>query len=384
MGILKKHKGGIERFASSLLELVHLDAEIVNKTTDPFEFFSAYDSMISTLKALVDLEKKMKFSAALPSEDLKRIMAMKESHIASFIERSYAHMVSSFPPYYPSQTKWERAQNYFTLMEIQIDKMFPSNIQRLEQLKGSLEISLLSSGGAIQITRTRTERERQQRAECEENSQLQKAKSTNDIRFPDWYITITFGKSSSPSYNKAVFMAKRAPQYHEQFNDGEILHQAIYSQKPKDFIQFIALYEFVGNWKSAFVFINGIMMDKQILKGIINCYGSKCRSNELEYCYGGYGSKINPLACRYIGISRWHNQWWSFYQKQGYFYYLDKRTIKEMIDGTMKTKGFCPAFDYNKIKSELKSLPDKVTTKQLEEIVQNHNIGYHGFDGSLF
>ena len=110
--------------------------------------------------------------------------------------------------------------------------------------------------------------------------------NSEHIVFPDWYVSISFGKSSSDNYMKAVTLAKAAPQYHEQIDDGKILHQAIYSSKPKEYLAFIMLYELVGNWKSSFVMINGNLIDRKVIGNLNYCYGDKCRSCNPKFCYG--------------------------------------------------------------------------------------------------
>ncbi len=75
--------------------------------------------------------------------------------------------------------------------------------------------------------------------------------------FPDWYISLSFGKSRSAAYPQAVALAKMATKYLEHDIDGKPLHQAIYSDEPKEYLKFIKLYELVSGWKSCFVVING-------------------------------------------------------------------------------------------------------------------------------
>ena len=87
-----------------------------------------------------------------------------------------------------------------------------------------------------------------------------------------WHVSISFGKSTSQNFSKALAMAKNAPQYIESTDEkGNPIYQATYG--PDEYLKFIALYELVSNWKSSFVFMNGEMVDRKIVGGLNYCYG---------------------------------------------------------------------------------------------------------------
>lgn len=71
--------------------------------------------------------------------------------------------------------------------------------------------------------------------------------STKNIKFPNWYVSISFGESRPPSFPQALVLAQSAPQYIENNVSGKILYQAVYSDKPTEYLQFIKLYELVSN-----------------------------------------------------------------------------------------------------------------------------------------
>lgn len=79
----------------------------------------------------------------------------------------------------------------------------------------------------------------------------------NNNLFDEWIISISFGKSTSANYKKALFLAKNAPKYDEVGEDRELTHQAIYTSSENDFNNFVTLYEIVKGWKSTFFFLNG-------------------------------------------------------------------------------------------------------------------------------
>lgn len=186
----------------------------------------------------------------------------------------------------------------------------------------------------------------------------------SDTIFPDWHVSISFGKSTSENYAKAVVLAKNAPQYHEQIDNGVILHQAIYSCKPTDFIAYLMLYELVGSWKSTFVIVNGNLTDRKIIGKLNRCYGDKCRIGNNKYCYGASYMTENPFGCHRLQISACNTPWWSFYNHVGTRWILDKRAMKERIDAYARIYNICPCFNYTQIIKTLNALPDSMSNSQ--------------------
>lgn len=204
----------------------------------------------------------------------------------------------------------------------------------------------------------------------------QNVKTSPDFYFPDWYVSVSFGKSSSDNYQRAVALAKKAPQYHEQTDNGKILHQAIYSAEPKEYLAFIMLYELVANWKSSFVFINGQMIDRKIIGKLNYCYGDKCRSGNPKFCYGASYMTENPFGCHRLQISACNNPWWEYFRKSGFKWVLDKQSIKQKIDACTNTYSICPCFNYDNIIKELNKLPNTLNDSQLNQL-RNKNFGLH-------
>lgn len=187
-----------------------------------------------------------------------------------------------------------------------------------------------------------------------------------------WRISISFGKSSSQNYLKAVTLAKSAPQYHEQEDNGHILHQAFYSSKPDEFLAFVMLYELVGSWKSSFVMINGKLIDRKIVGQLNYCYGDKCRSKKSRFCYGASYMTENPFGCHRLQISACNNPWWSFYRDVNGVLVLDKEAMKEQIDAVAEIFHLCPCFHYDIIMNELDKLPRTISRRKLENLKRNY------------
>ncbi len=179
---------------------------------------------------------------------------------------------------------------------------------------------------------------------------LKREEVSQNVRFPDWYIMISFGKSSSSNYIKAVTLAKHASIYQEQEDDGNITHSAIYGKSKKEYLSFIQLYETVSNWKSTFVICNGEIIDRKIVGQLNYCYGDKCRSGKVDFCYGASMFTDNPFGCHRLQISRFNNPWWSFYREIKGEYILDKGDLYERADSVAEAYNYCPDFDLNTIK----------------------------------
>lgn len=190
----------------------------------------------------------------------------------------------------------------------------------------------------------------------------------NDIALrdgPDWYISLSFGKSSSASFPQAIALAKMAPQYLENDVEGKIVYQAIYSQSPKDYLNFVKLYELVSNWKSCFVIINGEVVDRKIIGQLNYCYGDCCRSGNPEFCYGASDMTENPFGCHRLQISACNHPWYSFgnFHNDGYFY-IDKKAIEERAASYASVYYRCPNFNWQKIKETIDNLPFRISRQE--------------------
>lgn len=194
---------------------------------------------------------------------------------------------------------------------------------------------------------------------------------SKEIIYPNWYISISFGESKSQSFAQAVALAQMAPQFIINNVEGKKLYQAIYSDKPNEYLQFIKLYELVSNWKSCFVVLNGKIMDRKIIGKLNYCYGDKCRSGRSDFCYGASEMTENPFGCHRLQISAYNNPWTSFgqYDTSGIFH-IDKIAIKNRIMDYSTPYLDCPCFSMDKVLEALDKLPNKINK------TSNYNSSY--------
>lgn len=171
-------------------------------------------------------------------------------------------------------------------------------------------------------------------------------------------------------------MAKAAPSYHEQTDEGHILHQAIYSAKPEEYLSFISLYELVAKWKSSFVLINGGVIDRKVVGQINYCYGDKCRSGNPRFCFGASELTANPFGCHRLQVSAANNPWWSFGERLygGKQFYVDKQAIRERIDSYARVYKICPCFDYDSIIQTLHTLPSLLSPQEYGKLANSLSV----------
>ncbi len=203
----------------------------------------------------------------------------------------------------------------------------------------------------------------------------------NDIALkddPDWYISLSFGKSSSASFPQAVALAKMAPKYLENSVEDKIIYQAIYSSTPKDYLNFVKLYELVSNWKSCFVIINGEMVDRKIVGQLNYCYGDCCRSGNPEFCYGASYMTENPFGCHRLQISACNHPWYTFgtLHNDGYFY-IDKKAIEERAASYASIYYRCPKFNWQRIKEAIDNLPVRINRQEYFDMMDSDDDDIH-------
>jgi len=382
--------------ANKLLEIINKEDYFISKTIDPDEYFNGNDSLMSNLNELSRIEN-ISFINGTPEDDIKQINDNYDKNTELFIDRSFEKIKNDIKKYISSKEKRNILVLYYLSINKYKDKISRSTmcnlISNLEEIDLELDLNLfpidyiddsfdylsdIKPSNNELIDFKKNDFKSLENIKTKNEIQNKDFLQTNELIFPDWYITISFGKSTSLNYEKAILLAKRASQYHEQYNNGNILHQAIYSDEPKEFLKFVILYDLIGKWKSSFVFCNGVMMDKQILKELIYCYGNKCRSKESDYCYGSYGRKINPFPCRRIGIARWSNQLWRYYSKNNSHYILNKQELVNLITNLAKKSGFCPKFNYDEMICALNSLSNKITSDQYYKMFYDDDNRYQG------
>lgn len=194
------------------------------------------------------------------------------------------------------------------------------------------------------------------------------------INNTNWEISVSFGKSSSSNFSRAIYLAKNANKYEEYDFDGQTVYQAYFNAQPKSYLKFIELYELISGWKSVKVMINGKFVDRKIVGGLNYCYGDKCRTGRSDFCYGASDMTKNPFGCHRLQMSACNTPWISFARFDGRNYIIDKSAIYQRANEYSQAYRLCPCFNWDKIVEAINNLPDILTKKQFEKICLEENL----------
>lgn len=185
----------------------------------------------------------------------------------------------------------------------------------------------------------------------------------------DASIKLGFGKSSSANYGYVVELMQRQPTYSVDTDSN--IHTATFS--PDSIEDFFEVFEYVKNWKSSFVEINGIKFPITKIRNGLSCFRERQKAFDPEkYCFGhdaGDNSiySTNPLGCRLCGITNayWKGGWYTIgtLSKSGIFT-VDKAQIKHIVKNNIEEIGFCPVLDISAIMARIDELPDKINPKK--------------------
>lgn len=188
----------------------------------------------------------------------------------------------------------------------------------------------------------------------------------DSIKSLPWYISISFGKSTSENFAKAMFLAKSSNYFLETQIEETEIYQAFFTADAQSYLKFVQLYELVGNWKSSFVIINGELVDRKIVGGLNYCYGDRCRSGRNDFCFGASFMTKNPFGCHRLQISAGNSPWWSFSILQGGNYIIDKTAImtRAMEYGTAYR--VCPCYNHEYVINTINNLPNSLSYKQYQ------------------
>lgn len=370
MGLFFKSKKRKEAefMAPQWLKQVEESVNLVNNTKNPDVFFSRYDFLIETLKKLVDIEKYLKFTGDKPSDILRSIKDKKVNTINDFIDRFYKDILVQINKLKTEKAKQKRINNFNELLEPFVDKMEKTNINKFIELNKELNNHLILE-----------EKAEKDITIINNTNDIATVKNNLDSIINSWNIMISFGKSSSKSYEKAVYLARNSTKYNELTDtNGDITHTATYTNDKKDFLKFIILYDLVSNWKSTVFIINGEMVDQKTIGKIKYCYGDKCRSIKSDFCYGASYMTANPFGCHRLQISNSNNSWLKYYEQSGSHYELNRDSMIERIKLASDTFRYCPSFDIENIMNIVKSFPLILNNKEYKELVQTEsNIDFY-------
>lgn len=188
-------------------------------------------------------------------------------------------------------------------------------------------------------------------------------------------IKLGFGKSSSANFGYVLELIQQQSTYSLE-GDGSV-HTALFSEDNIE--QFFDIFNYIKNWKTSFVEINGAKVPMSKIRIGLSCFRERQKSyNPENYCFGEDAGEYrlystNPLGCRHCGITNnyWSGGWYTIgnLSKSGIFS-VDKRQIRHIVKYKIEEIGFCPVLDVNEILQHINNLPDKINPKT------DHNFEY--------
>lgn len=370
-----------KQYVSDLLRQRDESANIVNNTKNPETFFGRLGFTFDVLLELITYEKYNFFTNSIPTKDYQKLLDTLENAVDAFIDRSYEAQLEKVSKLKTEKAKNNNMKKYFEnlITAFECSNTFWTGNNRMPHYKGMLYTEK-NKKRVYDMYKSFCE-EKSNELEVADNKVIDVQSSKNEIvsdlattEIPTkWEISVSFGKSTSSNFDRALYLAKNAKRYEETEYNGKKIYQAFFSSKPKSYLEFIKLYELVSGWKSTSVMINGEMVDRKIISGLNWCYGDRCRTGKTNFCYGASEMTDNPFGCHRLQISRCNHPWWQFTNYNGVNYTVDKKAILERATDYSTAYRLCPAFNWEKIVRAIEELPDTIDSIESYEL-----------DGSFF
>lgn len=350
--------------AESKLKIVQDCINLVNNTKNPDVFFSRYDRLIEELTSLSKMEDRISFSGQLPSAALKDFLSRKQYTFNDFINRYYQSVEDKIIILTTNKAKENNANNFYNNLIKYRDAMPSSCLDLVKERYVQLQdLFITQKNNEVQVPSSPSNSSTA--ASLSGNGLISKNSS---FQTTEWNIIVSFNKSTSGNFDKALYWAKKSIDYQENEYNGKTIYQAMYSSHPQSFADFMQLYELVKDWKSTAFIINGELVDKKIVGKIKWCYGDKCITGKSDFCYGASYMTKNPFGCHRLQISSCNNPWWSFGQPYGNRIKIDKDAITNRINERSTAYQLCPAFNYTRAINTISSIPDYITLEEKEKL----------------
>jgi transitional endoplasmic reticulum ATPase len=192
-------------------------------------------------------------------------------------------------------------------------------------------------------------------------------------------LKISFRRSPSPHYSRAVTLAQSIPGYRTRGDPGDILHTITWSAPLADeaaWEKLERLLAMISGWRWVELTLDGrplkIWSFAMELTRIKACHARKVQAGTGDlYCSGKTVAENDGdyFGCRYArGVSRQasgaQKSWVRFgtLSKKQDSFRVDKKAIRETLE--TQTKGevclFCPAFAWRRLRADVNALPDVV------------------------
>lgn len=179
-------------------------------------------------------------------------------------------------------------------------------------------------------------------------------------------VEISFGRSSSAGFSRAVEICKNIPSYTTSGEGKEELHRVLLPITEVELV--INLFDLVGSWKSSQMLINGHAATKKDLTYHgVGCYRSRQKAYKpQQYCFGERQYEMNIWGCKRLNmpINEWGGGWLDYgrFDSSGVWHF-DKARIRHELEIALKENQLCPVLDRDQVLKTLESLPESINPK---------------------
>lgn len=180
-------------------------------------------------------------------------------------------------------------------------------------------------------------------------------------------VEISFGSSTSASFDHAVTICSNIPSYISSGEGKTARHTIVLPITEVELL--INIWELVGSWKSAKMLINGqpATKSKLVYKGA-GCFRSRQRAFSREqYCFGEHEYEFNIWGCKKLDmpISQWGGGWLEYgkLDSKGVWHF-DHARIRHELEVAIHENELCPVLDRKSIIETLEQLPRTIDPKE--------------------
>lgn len=179
-------------------------------------------------------------------------------------------------------------------------------------------------------------------------------------------VEVSFGRSTSASYEQAVSISKNIPTYTEE-GDGKATRHSI--KVPISEVELVInLWDLVGSWKTSKLLINGQPAGKKdLVYKCVGCFRERQKAYDREqYCYGESQYESNIWGCKQLRmpLGQWGGGWLQYgnMTKSG-VWIVDKARIRHELELRLHENELCPVLNAAHVMATLESFPDKINPK---------------------
>ncbi|MBN1826618.1 MAG: hypothetical protein JW958_10145 [Candidatus Eisenbacteria bacterium] len=178
---------------------------------------------------------------------------------------------------------------------------------------------------------------------------------------PRW-LEIEFQKSNSPSYAAALDLCEGNPNYRTFERNGLTIHRVGF--RADDGKGFLRLANFVRNWKSFRLFVNGREENwRSFFYCGYYCFEDRISSpNANQYCFGESCDWFNWWGCHRLGFGFYSEEDWyrCGQMTEDEVFVLDKDRLRRVLLSRARTHVFCPVLNTKAVLERIDLIPARI------------------------